>query len=302
MLVAFRLAAPFRLATAVRPRQLCTGFTKKPWDGASAVHGTPQAAFSSVGLEAEAAQGNSQKNARSAASGEQLQRPFSGRQGATTTSSSSHLGGLSPTDKADLLHFQVYVRQRLSELSARMPPRLGTRERAELAFLEEQVVQDHMPSKKRRIRDPLSDVDEREIRHTNLPLLSRFVSEAGAILPKRLTGVSPAKQRTLTRAIKRSQVLALMPRSWKLPRYRHSSYADQYSLPERPPPTRNEDDEFRDAPDIRFPNQWENKRVPLEIDLTRLVRASPGLPPRPATTPPDAHAKKPSWPSKGPTR
>ena len=55
------------------------------------------------------------------------------------------------------------------------------------------------------------------------------MSESGAILPKRLTGVKPRKQRKLTRAIKRSHVLALLPKTWKLPRYRHASYADQYA-------------------------------------------------------------------------
>ena len=139
------------------------------------------------------------------------------------------------------------------------------------------------------------------------------MSESGAILPKRLTGVKPRKQRKLTRAIKRSHVLALLPKTWKLPRYRHASYADQYatheptaapsqlrtacaslltpdplllkfgrfSLPEKAPPVRSDDDDFRDPPDIRFPNVWESSRSPLEVDLSRLVRASPGLAPRP---------------------
>lgn len=94
-----------------------------------------------------------------------------------------------------------------------------------------------------------------------------------------------------------TQVLALMPRTWKLPRYRHASYADQYSLPERPLPARSEDDEFRDPPDIRFPNQWENTRSALDIDLARLVRASPGMAPRPSAELPDA--QRPTWPTGG---
>ena len=142
---------------------------------------------------------------------------------------------LTASDKADLLQFQVYVRQRLSEVAARLPRRLGTREAAELAFLEDEVIQDHMNLRRRRVRDPLKDVGVRDIRHTNLPLLSRFVSEAGAILPRKLTGVSPKKQKRLAKAIKRAHHLALMPRTWKLPRYRHASYADQFSQPEEPP-------------------------------------------------------------------
>ena len=80
----------------------------------------------------------------------------------------------------------MYVRQRLAELGARMPPRMGTRERAELAFLEEKVVHDHMPMRRRRLRDPLRDVDEREIKQTNL------VSYHASLEPSRLTlAVSP---------------------------------------------------------------------------------------------------------------
>ena len=73
-----------------------------------------------------------------------------------------------PNHALDPLSPQVYVRQRLAELAARMPPRMGTRERAELAFLEEKVVHDHIPMKRRRLRDPLRDVDERQIKQTNL--------------------------------------------------------------------------------------------------------------------------------------
>ena len=188
---------------------------------------------------------------------------------------------LDPRAKADLVQFQVYVRQRLAELATRMPPRKSTRETAELAFLEEEVVLDHMPRAKRRLRDPLRDVPETQIAATNLPLLSRFVSEAGAILPRRLTGVSQRKQRKLTKAIKRAHQLALMPKTWKLPRYRHASYADQYSQPDKSPYV-SPDPAFRDPPDIRFPNQWEKKRDAYSHDFSRLVRSGSGLAPNPA--------------------
>jgi len=36
-----------------------------------------------------------------------------------------------------------------------------------------------------------------------------------------------------------------------------------------------EDDEFRDPPDIRFPNQWEKKRPQFEYDLSFFVRNAP---------------------------
>ena len=122
-------------------------------------------------------------------------------------------------------------------------------------------------------RDPLREVPATDIQHTNLSLLSRFVSDAGAILPRKLTGVKRKKQRLLTKALKRAHILALLPRTWKHPRYRHVSYADQYSKAERIPPPRMDDD-FRDPPDIRFPNRWEPKVRP-NVGLPGLSRATP---------------------------
>ena len=268
------------VAPLLSSRFLCTS---KPWDAASAVHGTPE----KPGFEQDKSyeQFAKEKNHRGGPSARQFRSVMGteGRGGRASSGYNRPSGGvaaLSGQERADLMQFQVYVHQRLAELSKRLPPKHGTREQAELAFLEEEVVMDQLPRKKRRIRDPLADVPIPDLKHTNLPLLNRFVSEAGAVLPRRLTGVAPLKQRRLTRAIKRAQVLALMPKTWKLPRYRHSSYADQNSLPERPPPPRSDDDEFRDPPDIRFPNQWEKKGAVLDRDLSSLVRSSLKLPPR----------------------
>ncbi|AZL15471.1 30S ribosomal protein S18 [Rickettsiales endosymbiont of Stachyamoeba lipophora] len=47
--------------------------------------------------------------------------------------------------------------------------------------------------------------------YKNISLLTRFISERGRILPKRITGVSSALQRKLKLAIKRARVLALLP-------------------------------------------------------------------------------------------
>jgi len=55
------------------------------------------------------------------------------------------------------------------------------------------VVEDHMPKKRRVLRDPLKDVPLDQITLTNLPLLCRFVSDGGAILPRKLTGVHVRK-------------------------------------------------------------------------------------------------------------
>lgn len=253
--------------TLVTYRGLCS---KPKWDASSAVHGRPkeldeEAEGSGFGEAAAESKGTT---ASKTAEAQKLPPPPPPRLP----------GGLfSGQDKADMLQFQVYVRQRLAEIQTRMPQAPSLRERAELAFLEDQVVQDGMPRQKRRLRDPLLNVPEGEITYTNLPLLSRFVSEAGAILPRALTGVSPSKQRRITQALKRAHQLALLPRTWKLPKYRHASYADQYSKPELRTEDRS-DDEFRDPPDIRYPGRFEKTRGALDIDLSNLSRASPGMP------------------------
>uniref|UniRef100_A0A7S3AT47 Ribosomal protein S18 n=1 Tax=Haptolina ericina TaxID=156174 RepID=A0A7S3AT47_9EUKA len=103
------------------------------------------------------------------------------------------------------------------------------------------------------------------------PLLNRFVAESGAILPRALTGTSHRKQRKLQKAIKRAQQMALMPIIWKDLKYKPTSYADQYSQPERKVQTR-EDDEFADPPDIRFPGRKES--VGLQVSLDHFQRLS----------------------------
>lgn len=47
----------------------------------------------------------------------------------------------------------------------------------------------------------------------DVDLLKRFVSDRGKILPRRVTGTSAKYQRKLTKAIKRSRQMALLPYS-----------------------------------------------------------------------------------------
>ncbi len=49
------------------------------------------------------------------------------------------------------------------------------------------------------------------IDYKNPELLSRFITETGKILPRRVTGTCHYHQRQLTRAIKRARILALLP-------------------------------------------------------------------------------------------
>ncbi|KAL3915098.1 MAG: hypothetical protein SGPRY_007377 [Prymnesium sp.] len=136
---------------------------------------------------------------------------------------------LTRSDRTELMQFQRYLSERLRQLRTHLPEPPSLEKSSELAFLEEQVVEDAMPRKKRQLRDPLKDVPIEQIVYTNLPLLNRFVSESGAILPRKLTGVPLYKQLRLAKAIKRAQNMALMPKIWKDPRYRQASYASVFA-------------------------------------------------------------------------
>jgi small subunit ribosomal protein S18 len=59
--------------------------------------------------------------------------------------------------------------------------------------------------------DPIAELRIRIIDYKDEKLLSRFISERGKILPRRLSGVSARHQRQLQVAIKRARYLALLP-------------------------------------------------------------------------------------------
>ena len=183
-------------------------------------------------------------------------------------------GQESPPADADMMTFQAYVRQRLSEMDEEMfHAKRSTQALAELAFLEEQVAEDEMHRKRRKLRDPLAETPLSEITHTNLPLLNRFVSDNGTILPRKLTGVQLKKQKRIARAIKRAQQLALMPKIWKLPQYRHANYADDFSRPEREVQV-NHDEDFQEPADLRYPGQLESS-ASLGVDLAWMSKSYP---------------------------
>ncbi len=58
---------------------------------------------------------------------------------------------------------------------------------------------------------PFSGDNAPKIDYKDVKLLSRYVSERGKIVPRRITSVSAKKQRELAKAIKRARYLALMP-------------------------------------------------------------------------------------------
>ncbi|HEX9755839.1 MAG TPA: 30S ribosomal protein S18 [Gemmatimonadales bacterium] len=59
--------------------------------------------------------------------------------------------------------------------------------------------------------DPLAELRIRVVDYKDEKLLSRFLTERGKILPRRLSGVSARHQRQLNVAIKRARYLALLP-------------------------------------------------------------------------------------------
>lgn len=50
-----------------------------------------------------------------------------------------------------------------------------------------------------------------DINYKDLDVLTRFITERGKILPRRITGVSAYYQRKLITAIKRARYMALLP-------------------------------------------------------------------------------------------
>jgi small subunit ribosomal protein S18 len=51
----------------------------------------------------------------------------------------------------------------------------------------------------------------KEIDYKDIDTLTKFITERGKILPRRITGVSAFHQKKLTAAIKRARLVALLP-------------------------------------------------------------------------------------------
>jgi small subunit ribosomal protein S18 len=65
--------------------------------------------------------------------------------------------------------------------------------------------------RRRKKIDPFMEDPTKTIDYKDVTMLSRFVSERGKILSRRLTGLNSYNQRKLAKAIKRAQNLGLMP-------------------------------------------------------------------------------------------
>lgn len=64
---------------------------------------------------------------------------------------------------------------------------------------------------KKRKRCPFSAAAIKKIDYKDIDTLSKFITERGKILPRRITGVSAHYQRLLTQAIKKARYMALLP-------------------------------------------------------------------------------------------
>ncbi len=64
---------------------------------------------------------------------------------------------------------------------------------------------------RRRKRCPFTAANFTDIDYKDIETLSKFITERGKILPRRITGVSAYFQRRLAAAIKRARHVALLP-------------------------------------------------------------------------------------------
>lgn len=64
---------------------------------------------------------------------------------------------------------------------------------------------------KKRKKCPFTAAGVKEIDYKDTDTLSKFVTDRGKILPRRITGVSAYHQKRLTSAIKRARHMALLP-------------------------------------------------------------------------------------------
>lgn len=64
---------------------------------------------------------------------------------------------------------------------------------------------------KRKKKCPFMAAGVKEVDYKDVETLTKFITERGKILPRRITGVSALFQKRLTAAIKRARHMALLP-------------------------------------------------------------------------------------------
>ncbi|MCH9633118.1 MAG: 30S ribosomal protein S18 [Chlamydiae bacterium] len=66
-------------------------------------------------------------------------------------------------------------------------------------------------SRKKKKSCPFKSEGIKEVDYKDVDLLTRFITERGKILPRRITGVSAYYQKKLTGAIKKARYMAILP-------------------------------------------------------------------------------------------
>nr|YP_010596577.1 ribosomal protein S18 [Chrysotila carterae]WAK83213.1 ribosomal protein S18 [Chrysotila carterae] len=56
-----------------------------------------------------------------------------------------------------------------------------------------------------------NEIDTDTLTYKNVTVLSKFISEQGKILPRRLTGLKAKQHKHVTRVIKQARIAALLP-------------------------------------------------------------------------------------------
>lgn len=72
-------------------------------------------------------------------------------------------------------------------------------------------IQRMQPFRRRKKLDPFIEDPTKTIDYRDIAILSKFLSDRGRILGRKLTGLSAYNQRKLTKAIKRAQQVGLLP-------------------------------------------------------------------------------------------
>jgi small subunit ribosomal protein S18 len=77
---------------------------------------------------------------------------------------------------------------------------------------------------KRKKLSPLRRVAPNDVNYGNTFVLSRFITESGKIMPRRMNNVTAKEQRALTLAIKRAREVGVLPYQFKLQPPRRNNF------------------------------------------------------------------------------